>query len=67
MLLDPWEEIMYRIFKGFMIAIIAFMFGWLGASRYTMATLKVWYQPDSNHIRVQDYMGNIDSHHFSWE
>ena len=64
---ERWADLIYRIFTGIVTMFVAFVIGWYAASRYTLSTLQVWYQPETDQILVQDYMGNIDEHIFSWE
>lgn len=62
-----WDDIEFFI-QNAIVAIIVVGFsaaiGWFAASRYTMQTLEVWYQPEFQEIGVQDYLGNIEWHIF---
>lgn len=61
------SDILYRI-AGILISLfMAFLIGWYSASRYTLTTMKAWYEPSVNEILIQDYMGNIEGHYFTSE
>lgn len=52
---------LYRVIITIILCILVAAVSWVAASRFTMATLKVWAEP-RNHIAVMDYFGNIDHH-----
>lgn len=57
-------EALYKVVKVMVLMFIAFVIGWYASSRYTLLTMKVWYQPEFDEIMIQDYMGNIEAHYF---
>ena len=58
-----WTDLLYRIAAGLLSMLVAFVIGWYAASRHTMTTMSAWYQPETNMILIQDYMGNIDEYY----
>lgn len=57
------SERLYRVIMTIVLCILVAGISWVSASRYTMATLKVWAEP-RNHIAVMDYFGNVDFHYW---
>jgi len=58
------EYWLQNIVIAILVVAVTFSIGWFAASRYTMQTLEVWYQPEVRKIGVRDYLGNNEWHVF---
>jgi len=63
--MDRLTDLFYRLLSGLITILVSFAIGWFVSSQYTMKTLEVWYQPETDSILVMDYFGNIDAHYFN--